>query len=108
MASHSPDLLSSIFSTGHRPNVLEFHHGMVPMKVGGSDHEPADELTLPSSRRRTPIWGMHHSVHCSIIGTCLSAGELRRLLIKLGVQGTACADDHDLHKQAVTLAGRPQ
>jgi len=51
---------------------------------------------------------MHQSVHCSIIGTCLSGGELRRLMVKLGVDGAASADDHTLHKQAVALAGRPQ
>ena len=49
---------------------------------------------------------MHHSVHCSIIGTCLSSAELRRLMIKLGVHGADTAGDHDLHKQGVTLAGR--
>jgi hypothetical protein len=49
---------------------------------------------------------MHHSVHCSIIGTCLSSAELRRLMIKLGVPGADTAGDHELHKQGVTLAGR--
>jgi hypothetical protein len=49
---------------------------------------------------------MHHSVHCSIVGTCLSNPEIRRLLIKLGVHGAESASDHDLHKQGVTLAGR--
>src|SRR5262249_6926911 len=60
------------------------------------------------SRKRTAIWEMHHSVHCSIIGTCLSSGEIRRLLIKLGVRGAEVADDHDLHKQGVALAGKAQ
>src|SRR5215470_15236163 len=49
---------------------------------------------------------MHHSMHCSIIGTCLASGELRLLLIKLGVPGAEKADDHTLHKQAVAMAGR--
>jgi hypothetical protein len=51
---------------------------------------------------------MHHSMHCSIIGTCLSSSEIRRLLIKLGVHGAESASDHDLHKQGVTLAGQGQ
>src|SRR5258708_5706855 len=51
---------------------------------------------------------MHHSMHCSIIGTCLSTSEIRRLLIKLGVHGAESASDHDLHKQGVTLAGQAQ
>ena len=33
---------------------------------------------LPSSsRRRTQIWDLHHSLHCSIIGTCLTTAELQ-------------------------------
>jgi hypothetical protein len=51
---------------------------------------------------------MHPSVHCSIIGTCLSSAELRRLMVKLGIPGAETAGDHDLHKQGVTLAARPQ
>jgi hypothetical protein len=51
---------------------------------------------------------MHQSVHCSIIGTCLSSAELRRLMLKLAVEGAATADDRTLHKQGVALASRPQ
>ncbi|HEY6254373.1 MAG TPA: DUF2325 domain-containing protein [Xanthobacteraceae bacterium] len=60
----------------------------------------------PPSKRRTQIWELHSSLHCSIIGTCLSSGELRRLLVRLEVQGAATADDHDLHILGVLLAGR--
>jgi hypothetical protein len=60
----------------------------------------------PSFRRRTQIWELHHSLHCSIIGTCLSSAELRRLLIRLEVQVAETADDHDLHVLGVLLAGR--
>jgi hypothetical protein len=63
------------------------------------------QILFPSLRT---IWDMHGSVHCSIIGTCLSSAELRRLMMKLGVHGAETADDHDLHKQCVRLAGRPQ
>ncbi len=78
------------------------------MKQRGPEDRSADAFARPVSRRRTAIWEMHHSVHCSIIGTCLSSGELRRLMVKLGVHGADSANDHDLHKQGVTLAGRQQ
>jgi hypothetical protein len=77
------------------------------MKVH-SPEESSDEFTPPISKRRTVIWDMHHSVHCSIVGTCLSNAEIRRLLIKLGLHGAHSANDHDLHKQGVALAGKPQ
>jgi hypothetical protein len=60
----------------------------------------------PASKRRTQIWELHQSLHCSIIGTCLSSGEMRRLLVRLKVEGAETADDHDLHVLGVLLAGR--
>lgn len=65
-----------------------------------------DAPALPSAPpRRTKIWEFNSNLHCSIIGTCLSTGELRQLLKKLGVASQACTD-HELHGIAVTLAGR--
>jgi len=57
--------------------------------------------------RRTRIWEFDTSLHCSIIGTCLTTAELRHLLKKLNVAHAETASDHDLHGSAVTLAGRP-
>src|SRR5262245_66431149 len=53
------------------------------------------------SRGKTRIWDLHPSLHCSIIGTCLSTGELRRLLVRLGVAGAETLDDHGVHQQGV-------
>jgi hypothetical protein len=108
MSSRAPDMLGSIFSTGRPPAASAFPRGMIPMKVRAPGDAPIGEFTPPVAKRRTAIWDMHHSVHCSIIGTCLSSAELRRLMIKLGVHGADTAGDHDLHKQGVTLAGRGQ
>ena len=58
-------------------------------------------------KQRTRIWDLHTSLHCSIIGTCLTSAELRRLLIRLKVAGADAADDHDLHMMGVLLAARP-
>jgi hypothetical protein len=67
--------------------------------------DAAVKLASPS-KRRTPIWDLHNSLHCSIIGTCLSSAELRRLLVRLAVKDAATADDHDLHMMGVLLASR--
>ena len=103
MSSRTPEMLLNVFSNGRPPAPLP--HGMIPMKAHSAG-APVSEFTPPAATRRTSIWDMHHSVHCSIIGTCLSSAELRRLMIKLGVHGADTADDHDLHKQGVTIAGR--
>ena len=57
---------------------------------------------------RYRIWDLHTSLHCSIIGTCLSQGELRRLLRRSKVEGADTAGDHDLHMLGVLLASRPK
>jgi hypothetical protein len=108
MPLSAPDLMSSIFSNDRSPGrpLHAVRIGPLPMKT--TDAVPFEPPVEPAARRRTSIWAMHHSVHCSIIGTCLSAGELRRLLIKLEIPDAAAADDHALHKQAVSLASRPQ
>ncbi len=55
--------------------------------------------------RRTRLWEFNTNLHCSIIGTCLSTGELRQVVTKLGLAG-ASATDHELHGTAVSLAAR--
>jgi Uncharacterized protein conserved in bacteria (DUF2325) len=108
MSSRAPDLLSRLFSDGPRPGAAPLPRSVIAMKARRLDGESAGEFSPPVSRKRSAIWDMHHSVHCSIIGTCLSSAEIRRLLVKLGVPGAGSANDHDLHKQGVALAGRSQ
>jgi hypothetical protein len=55
------------------------------------------------SRKR--IWDLSAHYHCSIIGTCLTAGELRKLLVKLDLAAPGDSD-HDLHGRGVGLALR--
>jgi hypothetical protein len=54
---------------------------------------------------RTRLWELPDSLHCSVIGTCLTAAELRQLMGRLGLVRDS-ASDHDLHSRAVALAGR--
>lgn len=63
-----------------------------------------DEHT-PASGQRTRLWELAAMLHCSVIGTCLTTAELRKILGKLGV-ADATDSEHDLHKRGVALAGR--
>jgi hypothetical protein len=54
--------------------------------------------------RRRRIWELAESLHCSVIGTCLSTGELRRIFVKLGSSDAEAAGEHDLHVLGVTTA----
>ena len=74
-----------------------------PLSKGGSD-EPDSPST--HTARRTRIWELDGSLHCSIIGTCLTTAELRHILVKTGVGGIGAASDHGLHSLGVMLASR--
>ena len=60
-----------------------------------------------AAKRRAQIRDLHHSLHCSIVGTCLTTGELRRLLIRLNMKSAETLDDHGLHQLGVMLASGP-
>ena len=49
-----------------------------------------------SAVRRAKIWELDGNFHCSIIGTCLSAAELKNLLAKLD-QAALGVSDHEPH-----------
>ncbi|HLN09367.1 MAG TPA: hypothetical protein VK281_10475 [Xanthobacteraceae bacterium] len=76
------------------------HADFVPAAFAGRS-----AFQVPVERRRTQIWELGKSLHCSIIGTCLSSAELRQLLVRLGVRGADTASDHSLHVQGVLLCG---
>ena len=106
MSSRGTQLLTSVFEPGDpkSPWTPAAGHSAMASALSPS-RDVAARLAAPS-KRRTQIWDLHPSLHCSIIGTCLSSAELRRLLIRLEVQGADIADDHDLHVMGVLLAGR--
>jgi hypothetical protein len=56
--------------------------------------------------RRCKIWDIAPSLHCSIIGTCLSAAELRQFFAKLGDTDARTASDNILHGRGVRSAGK--
>jgi hypothetical protein len=60
----------------------------------------------PPAAKRSKLWELADTLHCSIIGTCLSNAELRHVLVRLGVNGADCADEHELHVLGVMLASR--
>jgi hypothetical protein len=77
------------------------------MADGSRELEPDDIGAAGKSAhgsRRTRIWEFDASLHCSIIGTCLTTAELRHILDKLKIGNVA--SDHEVHTLGVTLAGR--
>jgi hypothetical protein len=73
--------------------------GMLPPRM----IEPELDEQLSRVSRRTKVWELSNHLHCSIVGTCLSARELRQVLSKAGMNIDG-ASDHDLHGQGVLLS----
>ena len=69
--------------------------------AGGRPQAPN---VVKAQRRKT--WEISPTFHCSIIGTCLTAAELRQLIVKLGDADAKTASDHALHGRGVRAAGQ--
>jgi hypothetical protein len=63
---------------------------------------PLGSLPAPK-RERSKLWELNESVHCSVIGTCLTTRELRRAMGNVVQTDVSVFTDHDLHAQAVGL-----
>jgi Uncharacterized protein conserved in bacteria (DUF2325) len=93
-------------------NVLDFRAAQASDPLAGFrqsieiDLDAVAPSNLRARPRRTRIWELGSSLHCSIIGTCLSTAELRHVLVQLKVSGMQTANEHDLHSFGVGLASK--
>jgi hypothetical protein len=82
---------------------------VLPKASGTASLYPAPRLPAapdePEQRRRR-IWEISSNLHCSIIGTCLTTGELRQILVKMRLRGAERETDHELHGRAVLISVR--
>ncbi len=88
----------SVVNLNHRP-------GPSALLLRGRN-DPLPLVMADAKGRRSKIWDIAPSLHCSIIGTCLSAAELRQFFVKLGDADARTASDHTLHSSGVRAAGR--
>ena len=61
------------------------------------------KLFEPSFRRRT-LFDLSPMTHCSILGTCLTTAELRKVVRKVIGDRVQDAPDHEIHAHGVRLA----
>ncbi|MGA7811127.1 DUF2325 domain-containing protein [Bradyrhizobium sp.] len=66
--------------------------------------DPPPLVVAVAKGRRAKLWDIAPALHCSIIGTCLSAAELRQFFVKLGDPTARTASDHTLHSYGVNGA----
>lgn len=68
--------------------------------------QAADARDAAPIRQRAKLWELNSSIHCSIVGTCLSTAELRRLMGKIAQRDVSDFSDHELHGDAVRLCAQ--
>ena len=62
------------------------------------------EASLGQVRRK--LWDLSTYLHCSVIGTCLTVHELRRIVVKAAGSIAETWSDHDIHTEGARLASR--
>jgi len=97
-------VISLLGSPLHRPPALG-RLGDAPVVSAMSDDELAAMLAAPA-KRRSRIWELSPSLHCSIIGTCLATRELRQIVGRMSGRDVGELDEHEVHGEGVRLAGR--
>jgi hypothetical protein len=104
MSSRLPLTLSTqIFGSPGNVTAVRTLRPAVGVSTGVFVDRPA--AAPVADMRRVRIWEISRSLHCSIVGTCLSNAELRHILVKLGVTGAERSSDHELHEKGVLIAG---
>jgi len=59
---------------------------------------------LPPPGRRRTLFDLSPMLHCSVVGTCLTMTELRKILTKAVGDRVQTLSDHDVHTHGVRLA----
>ena len=77
--------------------------GMPAIRLFNEEAAPPEDL---QDHKRRRIWELAGSLHCSVIGTCLTTTELRQILVKMQLPGAHKDSDHQLHASAVILAAK--
>src|SRR5262249_6149327 len=104
MAVHRAHLLSSSLTQGG-PLALAPRLIVRELRQAQACPSPAPAAPPPPAPVRTRIWEFGVNLHCSILGTCLSAAELRHIVAKVDASAAA-ASDHEAHMRGVALAAR--
>ncbi|MDR3517237.1 MAG: DUF2325 domain-containing protein [Azospirillaceae bacterium] len=78
----------------------------VPSFGAGPSAEELTALLEAPARRRTRLCDLSPNLHCSIVGTCLSTGELRSIVAKAMGRDVKTLTDHEIHGEGVLLAQR--
>lgn len=60
----------------------------------------------PAGARRRKLWDLDTRLHCSVVGTCLTLGDLRRIERRLQIQSPKEVSEFAIHGNFVVWAGQ--
>jgi hypothetical protein len=103
-----PPLSAALFDRPLVSPALAGAVGRTPLLPARDVAPELEELLARPPRQRSKLWEFGSNLHCSIIGTCLSTAELRRVFLKMGRKEVVGASEHDVHASAVLIAGKHQ
>lgn len=69
--------------------------------------EPVVPAVPRTARRRRRLWELDPRLHCSIIGTCLTLEDLRRICRRAAISVERPMTDYELHHAFVHVAASP-
>ena len=87
-------------------SVVHHHRAGASILLPRRQNDLSPLVATDAKGRRSKIWDIAPSLHCSIIGTCLSAAELRQFFVRLGDADARTASDNILHGRGVRSAGK--
>ena len=87
-------------------SVVHHHRAGASILLSRPHNDLPPLVATDAKGRRSKIWDIASSLHCSIIGTCLTAAELRQYFARLGDTDARTASDNILHGRGVRSAGK--
>ena len=70
--------------------------------------DSANSIPAKPLSRRLKLWEIHHHFHCSILGTCLTMAELRKVARQSNCAVDASTDDFLLHSHMVAESAKKE
>ncbi len=67
---------------------------------------PSGHLPV-ESRRRKRLWDLDNRLHCSVVGTCLTLGDLRRIAARVGISIPRDEEEYAVHGNFVAAVAKP-
>jgi len=93
-------------ATAPSPDGRSNYHPLADLCCAQSDKVTQAQTAVPREvPRRARLIDLDPLFHCSVIGTCLSTAELRKLVPRLTGMDRERASDLEIHHAAVQLAG---